>query len=446
VLARGRPGGDLDGEGRGAGLLRGDRAEALLPADVPALGPLELDLHAGQGAAGRADHHLDLDLAAGLHGELLTAQLERGAQRQTVLDREARPGERGGVAAGRIGDRGAGVDEGEPGGGDLLGIVGGGRVHVPALGAVGVDRVVAHGRPALAVPLRLGAVPRPEHHVARDQRGEPGRDGIGPRRRVAVGARAQQTLRREGPQPLVEVLGEDVLAAGQQVRLDREHRGLLVVAVVALHGRGVHRDDHVGAGRADHPDHTAEHLRPAPHVVAERGGEGVEEVDGVEVEHVLDPGETDGGALLALADQSQRGPLLEADGVPAALAAGDGDDPGLLVLELVPLAEGGEGPGLVVGVGADVQDVQVDGAVGEGALHRREAAEVEGGGAGGEAQHGRALQEAPTGQAARCGAGAVSGAVVGRGGAGGIGGAADGGGGDGGGGDGGGGGGMRHGS
>ena len=115
---------------------------------------------------------------------------------------------------------------------------------------------------------------------------------------------------------------------------------------------------------------------------------------------MLDPGEADGGALLALADQPQRRALLEADGVPAALAAGDRDDPGRLVLVLVPLPEGGQRPGLVVGVGADVEDVQVDAAVGEGALHRRQPAEVQGGGAGGESEHGRALQEATAGESA----------------------------------------------
>ncbi len=73
------------------------------------------------------------------------------------------------------------------------------------------------------------------------------------------------------------------------------------------------------------------------------------------------PALRDGGALLVLADQAERRTLLGADGVAAALAAGDGDDAGPRAVALAPLAEHRQPSGLVVGVRADVEDVEVGG-------------------------------------------------------------------------------------
>jgi hypothetical protein len=73
---------------------------------------------------------------------------------------------------------------------------------------------------------------------------------------------------------------------------------------------------------------------------------------------VGDAGLADGAALLVLAEQPERRALLGSGGVAAALAAGDGEDADLRLGVLVPLAEGRQGAGLVVGVRPDEQDVE----------------------------------------------------------------------------------------
>ena len=269
---------------------------------------------------------------------------------------------------------------------------------MPALGAIGVHGVVAHRAPALVMVRGIGAVPGTEDHVAGHLGLVSLRDGVGSGPGAAVGSGAQDPARGERGETFLEMLREHVLAPGQVVRLDGEHRGLLMVAMIALDGGRAHGDDDVGAGRAHHPDDAAEDLGAVPDVVGQGRRECVEEVDRVEVEDVLDARVAHGGALLGLADQAQLGALLEAHRVAAALAAGHGDHSGLLVRELVPLPEGREGPRLVIRVSTDVQDVEIDTAVGERPLHRREGRKVEDARSGGEAENGRALQQAPPAQ------------------------------------------------
>ena len=64
-------------------------------------------------------------------------------------------------------------------------------------------------------------------------------------------------------------------------------------------------------------------------------------------------------ALLPLAQQAERRAFLGADRVAAALAAGDRDDAGLQPVILEPLAERRDREGLVVGMRADEEDVEL---------------------------------------------------------------------------------------
>ena len=157
------------------------------------------------------------------------------------------------------------------------------------------------------------------------------------------------------------MLGEHGRIAGAEIRLEGVHRRLLVVAVVALDGRGIHGHDDLRAGRAHHAHDAAEQLLPAPHLPRKGCAGGVEEIEGVEIVDVLDACESDGISLLRLADESERGPLLEPDGVSAALTARRGDDADLHVVEFSPLPERREGAGLVIGMGPDEQDVELHG-------------------------------------------------------------------------------------
>ncbi len=129
--------------------------------------------------------------------------------------------------------------------------------------------------------------------------------------------------------------------------------------MIARRGGRVHGQHDLGTGLSDEPYHLLQRVA-APHLVGERRADRVVEVDVVEVEDFAHARVRHGRALLGLAQQAERRPLLGADRVPAALAPGDGDDAGADAVILLPLAERGQAERLVVGVGADEQRVEID--------------------------------------------------------------------------------------
>src|SRR5690625_1538751 len=190
------------------------------------------------------------------------------------------------------------------------------------------------------MPVALGALPGAEDEIALHGRCEAARDAVRARRPVTVRAAAQDAARRPWGEALVEVLREQLRVPRAQVGLEGVHRGLLVIAVVALHRRGVHRDDDLRAGGPHYPHDPAQQLIATPHLAREGSAGGVVEVESVEVVDVRDTGKRHGIAFLDLTEQPQSRALLQADGVSSTLATSGRDDPDLDVVELVPLELG----------------------------------------------------------------------------------------------------------
>ncbi len=126
--------------------------------------------------------------------------------------------------------------------------------------------------------------------------------------------------------------------------------GLLVVAVAGEQRRR-EADVDLGLGHADDPRDAPQRLALAPEVLGQRRALVVEEVDAVEVEDVDGAGAVVRDAVLVLAPQPERRADLGADGVAAALAAGDHDDPAADAVALVPDPARPDDAGVVVGMG-----------------------------------------------------------------------------------------------
>src|SRR5699024_7800467 len=148
------------------------------------------------------------------------------------------------------------------------------------------------------MPVALGALPGAEDEIALHGRGQAARDAVGARRPVPVRAAALGAGRRPWGEAFVEVLRERLRVPRAQVGLEGVHRGLLVIAVVALPRRGVHRDDDLGAGGPHHPHDPAQQLIATPHLAREGSAGGVVEVESVEVVDVRDTGKRHGIAFL----------------------------------------------------------------------------------------------------------------------------------------------------
>ena len=235
-----------------------------------------------------------------------------------------------------------------------------GRVleHRPALRGVLALRLDLDLRPR---PARQAAPARPHaEHLVGGLGGPEATRAVATRRPLALGAVSEQAPDPPRPQPLArDLVAERARVRRRLVGLDGEARRDLVMAVVARRRRRVHRHDHVRARLAHDADDPLERRAVVPHLVRQRRGHRVVEVDLVEVEDAADVRATDRSPLLVLADQAERRALLRADRVAAALAARDREDAGLDRALLRPRAVGGDAAGLVVGVRADEQHVEV---------------------------------------------------------------------------------------
>src|SRR5690625_3292126 len=100
------------------------------------------------------------------------------------------------------------MQDGEPGADDALGVGGARGALGPPLAGVGPDGFILHRRPALAMPVALGALPGAEDEIALHGRCEAARDAVRARRPVPVRAAAQDAARRPWGEALVEVLRE----------------------------------------------------------------------------------------------------------------------------------------------------------------------------------------------------------------------------------------------
>jgi hypothetical protein len=138
-----------------------------------------------------------------------------------------------------------------------------------------------------------------------------------PRRAVPIDA-----ARLPGRDVAAELLRVKARIGRRLERLDRQHRRGGVVAVrVGRAGRET-RDDHVGAEAADHRDDVGEHGVLAPD--AQRLFRALREAEVARArEELLGAVAPPGGEQLLRADEAERGPLLGADEVLAAVAARD---------------------------------------------------------------------------------------------------------------------------
>ena len=254
----------------------------------------------------------------GKHPEAVGVDRHPAAERQAAPGGEQRPVEGrmlgGGCASAPLRQRRPRLDEGQVVAAQGVRV---GR-HVgeagPALGGVLALRLPLDLRPAAPVRRRC---PRPHavDGLARVGRHELRRTP-GPGGRGAVGGAHQHPVGRERLQPFLgDLLPEAVGVTRGLVGLDGDPGRLLVVAVLARRGRRVHRDEHLGPGLAQDAHGLAQGLLVVPHLGGEGLGDGVVEVDLVEVVDVGDPRLRDRVALLALADQPQGRPLLRSDGV-----------------------------------------------------------------------------------------------------------------------------------
>ena len=264
-------------------------------------------------------------------------------------------------------------------------------VHGAALrrvgrGALDVDLLpdlLAAGRLALHVAGR----PRVRRVVAGPDAGD--RVEVGGGRREAGGAVRRRERGPRGRGRGRAAAGEDLLdlPGVERVRaleLLREHvrigrrldalpdvaAGLLVVAVAGVQRRG-EPDVDLGLRHADDPRHPPQRLVLAPEELRQRRVRVVEEVDAVEVEDVDRAGAVVGDAVLVLAAEAERRADLGADGVAAALAARDHDDPALGVVALVPDTARADDARVVVRMRPLAEHVQLDGPRGRVPVGRR---------------------------------------------------------------------------
>ncbi len=175
----------------------------------------------------------------------------------------------------------------------------------------------------------------------------------------------------------LQLLGEPVRVGRREDALPDVAAGLLVVAVARVERRR-EADVDLRLGHADDPRDAPQRLVLAPEELGQRGALVVEEVDAVEVEDVDGAGAEVRDAVLVLAPEAERRADLGADGVAAALAAGDHDDPALDAVALVPDAARPDDARVVVRVRPLAEHVELDGAGGrvpvggQGGRRRRE--------------------------------------------------------------------------
>ncbi len=231
------------------------------------------------------------------------------------------------------------------------------------VGAVGptLALVLAFGKPFPLLPV---GVPGSAEHVV-----------LGTwriRRRGALFAiRPPELLFRTGRagqypahRPGGESLGTDLLrerrrVCGLPVRLQREPRRVLVVAVVARRGRGIHGDHDLWPRLPHYADQLCEHVVVVPGLFGQRRADRVVGVRLVQVVHVGDAECAYRAAFLALAQQAQPRPFLRAGGVPTAFPTGDGHDAGADLVCVLPLPERRQQRSLVVGMRPDEENAEV---------------------------------------------------------------------------------------
>ena len=214
-----------------------------------------------------------------------------------------------------------------------------------------VRRVVARPRADDGVEVRPGR---------RDEAG----GAVGRRRRAAGagGAAAGEDLlhlpRAERVRP-GQLVGEHRRVRGGEHALPDEPAGLLVVAVARAEC-GREADVHVRLRHADDARDAAKRVVVTPEELRLGRALVEEEVDLVDVEDVDGAGAVVRRAVLVLAPEAERGADLGADGVAAALAARDHDDPAADAELLVPDAARADDARVVVRMGPLAHHVDLD--------------------------------------------------------------------------------------